>query len=297
VAQVEVINSIVAALDGSELAEGILAYVRRLLHSEDAEVVLLRVVPPEDDARALQEHKDGAQAYLDRMVAKLGEEGISARGRLVEGDPADGILRVVEEEQPSLLALTTHGRSGLARWIRGSVAERVLRRCPVPVLMAKAVEGELKEVPEFKRILLPLDGSDRSAAILPLVEHVAGLHNAEVILLRVAWSGPMAADYPVHAVPLIVTPEKVEESLKPHADRLAAAGVKVRTQAAFGIEAGSILDALEEEDVDLLAMTTHGRSGLDRWLLGSVTEKVLRHAQCPLLIQRVAAFPEEEATQ
>jgi nucleotide-binding universal stress UspA family protein len=277
-------NKILVPLDGSELSDGILKHVEPLIAAEPCEVVLLRVLPPpapDDIPGRAQAERDVAAAHLTTTGARLEALGAKVTTTLRQGDPALEILTATDALRPALVAMSSHGRTGVLRWIRGSVAERVLRTCATPLLLVtpRAVgrEGEAR----LRRILVPLDGSERSAAVLPLVEELARRHSAEVLLLRVEWEGlsrPVLAN--------LLTPGKVAESLHPWVERLKARGIPVRALAAQGDFASEILDTADREDVDLLAMTTHGRTGLPRLVDGSVSEQVLRHCRRPLLVVR-----------
>lgn len=292
-----VFHQVLVPVDGSELSDRILEQVRRILLREDAAVLLLRVVPHDqgDGGRAEQERLDAALAHVERLRYRLEGQGVDARSLVLRGDPAEVILHCVESRKPALVAMATHGRSGPSRWVRGSVAERVLRGCSAPLLLAnpRALTGDDAPELRFRRILVPLDGSDQAESILPAAIGLARLYGAEVGLLRVGWLAPAAMDYPVHSALPPVTPEELETTLERARARIAAAGVAVKTEVAFGFEADEILAAAERVPGTLLAMTTHGRTGLDRWLFGSVAEKVLRAATCPILVQRVAAFANE----
>jgi nucleotide-binding universal stress UspA family protein len=183
--------------------------------------------------------------------------------------------------------MSTHGRSGVERWVRGSVAERVLRRATVPLLLANpfSLATRLGETaPPFQKILVPLDGSDGAMMVLPRVEAIARLFSAEVILLHVVPGLPFDAD-------LVGALEERELEglglLERATNALPRATIRVRLE--HGIAADAILQTVVEEDVDLLAMTTHGRHGpLVRWTFGAVAEDVFRHARCPVLVERVA---------
>lgn len=269
------VRSILVPLDGSELAERILEHVGRLLEASAVEVILLRVVPDED-LEAIEE----ARRYLQRIARLLGSEGTSARIVLRSGDPAAEILAVATEERPSLVVMATHGRSGPWRWLRGSVAERVLRGCPVPLLLSNP-RGYDDPDPGFPRILLPLDGSARSASIVPLVTRFAAAFESEVTLLHVMHEGAAAP---------ASDPEGILSAV---AARLEAAGIATTRRLVRGDPADELLAAAE--DASLVMMTTHGWSGVERWLFGSVAEKVLRSCARPLVIQRVLEASPGEA--
>lgn len=279
---------ILVPLDGSALADRIVRQVERLLVRKDHEVVLLGVVEPEADLAARDERLRDTRDHLETIRDALVERGAVASVRVVVGDPVEEVVAQAERLQPELVAMATHGRSGLSRFVRGSVTEQVIRACPAPVLVANpraldAMGGELR----FERILVPLDGSEVSLGILPLVEEFARLYESEVVLMRVEWTVPVAAaPYPAE-VATLRPPKEVEASLEPARRRLEQAGVRARALAAYGPEALEILEAAERERVDLVAMSTHGRRGLSRWVFGSVAEQVLRHCTRPLLVRRV----------
>lgn len=134
----------------------------------------------------------------------------------------------------------------------------------------------------MKKILVPLDGSAQSAGVLPLVKDLAKRYRARVILFHAVELYPVASDYPIPVLP----PGKKEAAriLAPLQKRLP--GIQVRIRTALGPPALEILEAARKEKADLIAMATHGRSGLTRLALGSVAEEVLRHAPCPVLLKR-----------
>ncbi len=270
-------RAVLVPLDGSDLGDRILPHVERLLGREPYAVVLLRIVPPAatDDRPPGELHRDRDQAESHLWTVRRRLEGLGAgvTTLLREGDPAAEILFAIDELQPAIVAMSSHGRSGLLRWIRGSVAERVLRASSAPLLLVTPHETTSAG---FRRILVPLDGSDRAAAVLPLVVDLARRHEAEVVLLHVLPAGPpMAA---------IASGVESVELLRGHQRQLAEQGVTARMREALGSPAGEILDVAEREQADLIAMATHGRTGSSRFFLGSVAETVLRHARKPLLV-------------
>ncbi|RMG19229.1 MAG: universal stress protein [Planctomycetota bacterium] len=291
---------ILVPLDATPFSERALAHVRRLLKREDAVVELLTVVPPlgrettsdpEEGERFVTLRLEHARRRLKELAQGLEEQGATVRWDARLGDPADQILRRTEEEPPvSLVAMATHGRTGPVRWIRGSVAERVLRHANVPLLLCNpSEEGEGDAAPRFRKILVPLDGSDNSAAILPLAEEFARLYESELVLCRVGALAATAVPYGEMLGPPVMLPE-LEEGLAPFVDRLKDQGLQVTTHVSLGDPASEILAAVDRLEVDLVAMTTHGHTGVDRWLFGSVAENVLRHCRVPLLVKRVRAL-------
>lgn len=282
------LDRILVPLDGSRLADGILSQVRRLLVRADAEVNFLHVLEsgvagPADAC----EHVEGLAMALER-------EGARVATHFVHGDPAVEIVRAAEDLDVGLTAMATHGRSGVSRLLRGSVAERVLRESTRPLLLANpSVLAEAGGPLRIRRILVPVDGSEEAGAILPLVTDVARCFESEVLLLRVEYALGLFNGLETEPVDPSVTALRplstVRASLGPIRRDLEAQGLRVRTLATYGSEADEILYAADREDVDLVAMSTHGRSGIARWMQGSVTEQVLRQCSKPLLVRRYGA--------
>lgn len=273
---------IVVPLDGSELGDKVIDELEQLLRQEPCEALLVHVIPRGTGRELPGEERlerAAAQQHLDMMRDRLLALGAQVDTLVSEGEPAEELLSIIKEQRPSLVAMSSHGRTGVARWVLGSVAERVARDCPAPVLLVTPQGMTRSQLTAYRRILVPLDGTEASARALPYVEELARRHGAEVLLARVEWE---ALSRPYLAATL--TPEKVAATLLPWRERLAANGVAARTVAAQGSAAAGIVELAEQEDVDLIVMTTHGRTGIHHLLDGSVAEKVLRHAKQPLLV-------------
>jgi nucleotide-binding universal stress UspA family protein len=299
---------ILIPLDGSWRAELILSQVARILRREDSEVLLLRVldVPPlVRDLEAvpfLLKAREEAEKYIHELELRLSERGAKVRGRVEEGPVAAAILDVARKENTTMIAMTTHGRSGFARWVMGSVAEKVARASEVPILMVRSfreaphgdVEPASEEELPFRRILVPVDGSPTSMEAVDAAEEFARLFGSEILLLHV-WPVQLAPLYIAPGVPVFNTnpasifptpsPEK-DEMTAQAAERFRRAGLQVTRMSTSGDAASEILDQSVAKGADLVALGTHGRSGVSRWVLGSVAERVLRHARTPVLLIR-----------
>jgi nucleotide-binding universal stress UspA family protein len=278
------IESVLVPLDGSDFSRRILEHVRVLRRKHTAvRVTLLRVVAPGGTDGDGPGPLEVAQGELAELAASLGEDGAPAVIPMacLSEDPAWAIVEVARELRPSLVAMATHGRSGVLRWVRGSVAERVLRACPVPVFLAnpEGVDpGELL----YGRVLVCLDGSERAASVLPLARSMARAHDAPVDVLHVA-DDPAGGEEPEVA-------PAVAKALEAQRQQVAGAGLTARLVLRTGDVAQAIVEEADD-DRTLVVLTTHGHTGLDRWLFGSVAEKVLRDGRSPLVVQRVSAFP------
>jgi nucleotide-binding universal stress UspA family protein len=294
------LERILAPLDGSALSARILTTARRLLLSPGTEVLLARVVPAQD-ARSYMRGEDpgplleAARRELDVHKQALERQGARVDVRVVLGDPAAAVLRLAAEWRTSLMVLSTHGRTGVDRWIRGSVAESLLRRSPVPLFLANPFVLPADCCPECScgRILVALDGSDDSAAVLPLVARLARVYDAEVVLFC-APELPLVADFMVEDVMVAVERDARESIERQRRSTLAHVRSKTEVCPVFpGRVADAILGARERCGADVVALTTHGRGGLARWYFGSVAERVLQTCRAPLLVQRTAALARE----
>lgn len=279
------LERLLVPLDGSELAESILIQVRRLLFRKDAEVLLLRAVtlPPSVEADAgepLDLLWSRATEHLQNVQGRLSSEGVRVRSSVAEGFPANVILETAKKEKATLIAMSTHGRSGLSRWVFGSVTEKVLRASPVPVLAVPsfagiggdAFLGRGRELP-FGKIVLPIAAGDLSLDAVPPALEIAELFGSHVYLVHVCEGRECLVQVP---------------QMRQAYDLLQRSGVAVEPLMKQGDPAVQILETCRETGADLIAMTTHGHSGLSRWMLGSVAEKVLRAAHLPLLVVRTA---------
>jgi nucleotide-binding universal stress UspA family protein len=295
-------DRILVPLDGSPRAEQILVQVARLLRREDAQVLLVRVVPAPGAFAGVpvQEQQDAerasAQAYLAETARTLEAQGVRAVPLLREGPPAEAILQAASDEGATMIAISTHGRSGAARWLFGSVAEKVLRAAPVPVLLMRSFRKGPRGVPlpsgpgeiPFRRILVPVDGSAHSLQAIGPAAVFASLFGAKVDVLcvedpplpRLGVKLPKASRARPRPGP------GATAAARTAADRFREFGVPAQPKAVLGEPAEEILATAEATGAGLIAMATHGRSGMSRWALGSVTERVLRHSTLPLLITR-----------
>jgi nucleotide-binding universal stress UspA family protein len=243
----------------------------------------------------MEELHQQAQAYLDTQAQTLRSAGIEVTSEVRTGSPAETIVEVAAAHMPgALIAMATHGYSGLRRWALGSVADKVIHATDAPVLLVRGQAQPVVQPP--RRILTPLDGSGLSRQALPLASEIARAAHAELILLRAVV--PMIEAYigaPVLGRPLVENSETLNalheyalDELKAEAASLRAEAPRVLTRAIIGYPAEVIIDEAREMDVDLIVMATHGYSGLRRWALGSVADKVLHATTTPLILVRAS---------
>lgn len=292
-------EKIVVPLDESELAELALDYVTGLAIASRARVTLLHACAP-DQSEAERMHRVYLQHIEQVLRSRLedaGSEGSTVDSTLLFGHPAEEILTYAEKNNVSLIAMTTHGRSGARRWALGSVAARVARHSAVPVWLVRTdmpEEAIHREWPE-KRILVLLDGSERAERVLPYVADHAKAGGAEVVLLRVleplstlaVYAPSMFANWEELAGQMLADQQKeCDRYFAGLESRLGDEGILVRSETLTGNVWNEIISYIQRDGFDLVALTSHGRSGVARWAVGSVAETLLRRCPVPLLLVR-----------
>lgn len=298
-------TKILVPLDGSELAEGVLPYVRSLALDLQLPVTLLQVIDPE----VISAFADPAQKrYFESVAAGMKMQSADYLRRLIPsfptsvkvdasvevGRPAETIVSKAAGNPGTLIAMGTHGRSGIKRWIVGSVADKVLHATANHVLLVRprSEPPMINEAAPIKSIVIPLDGSGLAETVLPYAIELAQKMKTEIILLRA---------YALPATIYNITDEYVpnfeelnaqlraeaKEYLDAKVQELKEKGIdKVSGILVAGYGAAEIIDFAKKTPDNVVAMCTHGRSGVGRWVLGSVTERVVKNSGDPVLVIR-----------
>jgi len=298
-------TKILIPLDGSRTSERVLPFARALAKTLKLPVELLEVV----DVAAVSAHLASEKArYLDALIAE-GERESREHLKMVAGEfpgnkvsctvergaPADAIIERAAADKGTLIAMATHGRSGVSRWMMGSVAEKVLRGSESTMFLVRADdEARADGTVMIRSIVVPLDGSELAESVLPTVVEIAKSLDLEVVLCRAyelaasAYYG--SEDYlPNYDEILLNLKKEVEDYLANKADSLKTVGLtRVSWIAIAGSGADEIVRYSREHPDALIAMCTHGRSGVRRWVLGSVTERVVRQSGDPVLVVHAA---------
>ena len=294
---------ILVPLDGSPLAEQALSCAVTLGRGLRAELVLFRAesVPwryresaAVKDGNLLEQIEVEANQYLQGVADQVRQAGLSVQTVVQRGLAPEAIVDYAEQMDIWLIIMATHGYGGIKRWTHGSVAERVLQAASVPVLMVRAQEEDaevLRQLMLCRRILVPLDGSEMAQQVLPPVTSVAQAVGAEVFLFQVAVDQPasMLGSEWFYLPAKGLSEEEEREAqayLERVADSLREGGIRVFTGTQIGPVVESIMEYAEANGIDLIAMCTHGRTGLARWTLGSVADRVLRAGSTPMLLVR-----------
>jgi nucleotide-binding universal stress UspA family protein len=296
---------ILLPLDGSELAEIALPYAEELTGKLGSELVLYHV-PGHDHKQ--QEHMH--QVYLDRLAENMQHNiskaqpmssEVKVTTKVEAGEPTENICNLVEKNKMDLIIMTTVSTSGIrVGKMLGSVADHICRTVPIPILLirpnnVRQVGGKDRLI---SRLLIPLDGSELSKLALPVGEELAANLKAGVTLFQMAnqiriysndMYGPSSAF--VNYVQLNEDERaRVDTEMSALEMDLKSKNLDVTHVVTSGFDAASdIIEVGKKVSADLVVMSTHGRSGLTRWILGNIAEKVLRHGETPLLLVHAGA--------
>ena len=284
------VQEILIPLDGSTEAECVLPYLRDLAPKFGSRVHVLGVGIGRKTRRVNRLIED----YISRTANMLHNDNIKAEPVIRYGVAADKILDFSAEKEIDLIIMATHGRSGITRWWMGSVAEKVISEATAPVLLVRSKRpGATRTTEKLNfphKILAPLDGSDIGESALPYAETIAAKSRAPISLLQVI-SPPGTVEANLLGGPdwrkfVKAMHDAGEDYLKSVAERLSGKDIKVTYEVATGDPADKIVEYAADKEASLIAMSTHGRTGVARWVLGSVADKVLHGARIPVLLVR-----------
>ncbi|WP_276259763.1 universal stress protein [Haloglomus litoreum] len=276
---------ILVATDGSDRTRGAVAHALGVAERYGATVHALYVV----DSRALTIDEDGFGDY-DQLVTALEERGeratesiaqqaeargLATRTAVAHGTPARGIRQYADDHEIDLIAMGTQGRTGLARYVLGSVSESVLRKADQPVLTVNRAATTVD--PSYDRILLPTDGSGHAGRVADHAFDIAARYDATVHALSVI------DENLIRSPDLLATLERESDAaLTAARERGEAAGVDVVARVWRGAPYDCITTYASERDIDLVTMGAHGKRGLHRFLTQNTAERVVRRAPCPV---------------
>jgi nucleotide-binding universal stress UspA family protein len=316
---------ILVPLDGSELAETVLPHAIALARATGSMLTVVLVVAarpaepliwPGNSSGAhgtpYGEEAVTTHAYLEQVAARLQAAGVAVRTEVLEGDPATRILaRAGWYPSTELIAMATHGRSGLDRWIVGSVAEKVLHAAPIPLLLVRgAMPNEVHAPVTYRTILVALDGSRFAEQALDEAKRIAAATGAAIVLMSAIEAPPPelmdlsdtgcaeAGIIPIWTLAdRQAEVERITRYLAEMDVRLRSDGLQVRRELAYGKPADAILTVAHEQQADLLVLATHGRTGMERLWLGSVALTVVHRVQRPVLLVRATERAQQRAKQ
>jgi nucleotide-binding universal stress UspA family protein len=289
-------EKILVPLDGSETSEVSLPYAEELSGRLGATLTLLYVLEPGDDS-----YHHMHQFYMEKMTETVtqnaqvfSKQPVQVKAVTLKGNPADKIVEYANKENIGLIVMSTHGRSGVKHFTLGSVAEKVVRttKKPVALIRAKGTKPDINVKDVLNRILLPLDGSKAGEVAVPYVLELASKLKAEITLFQTLATGYQATtdigyDYIVYSEQQMASFKKYALNyLNTVGESLKAKGITFKIEITPGNAAEEIIDFADKNKFDLVAMSTHGRSGFSRFVFGSVADKILHQGNTPLLLVR-----------
>ena len=297
-------SNILVPLDTSKTAEQILPYARYVAGKFKIPVELLTVIDIAELARYISAEKASVLNVLIENAERKSENylravagtfsGVNVSVTVVKGRPDETIIEKGETDKAMLVAMATHGRSGLNRFLLGSVAEKVLRGSANPLLLVRATEDVKAEGEAgFGTLIVPLDGSEVAEKVLPAVAEMAKRLATEVLLLRVyhipytALAGQEMFAAINYDELIAAVRDEANQYLEKKAAEIKELGLeKISWLAKEGLAGDEIIALARNTPNALIAMCSHGRSGVKRLVLGSVTEAVVRHTRDPVLVIR-----------
>ncbi len=304
-------SRIIVPLDGSTFSETALPYARGIAGSLAIPVELVEafdILPPaahhpqsaEANRRLLADAERHSRDYLAQVREELRSDGLVVYVTTLPGAPARALVDWLVREPEALVVMSTHGRGGIARWALGSVADKVLHSITNPVLLIRSsAESAPADEVKVKTVLVPLDGSQLSELSLPHAAAIATGLGAQVTLMRATGTTDFYRRYLERAPAqggLISAEELVRADSEDALASLADASRRLAREFGFGgevtvahVQGQNPAEAVVEmagAETTMVVMTTHGRGGINRLVLGSVTDRVVRHANAPVLVVR-----------
>ncbi len=293
-------KKILVAIDGSETSEKVLGTVAGIADSLSAEIVLLAVtgshaffeeVDADNHEVMIGDETKGAESHLEHLAVSLREYGLNVTNIVKPGIPSDVILSVATEIGSDLIAMATHRGNALARGILGSVTDTVLRSSSIPVLAINPDGTNMTRTAKWKpaTVIVPLDGSKLAEECVPTALNVAKATGAELIFMQAlhlpsyAVSGP-GADF--YGLDFGVSAQRRDaaEYLAQFVEIAKSEGVSASTHTAIGSAAARIIEETQHVPDAMIVISSHGRRGFRRMVLGSVADKILRASHHPVLV-------------
>lgn len=309
------IDHILVPLDGSPLAECVLPHVLAVSQAFEARVTLLQALGYVRDSDRLQAvdpldwqiRKAKGKAYLQGVAARLKEAGLPVQNTLVEGKVADRIIEFAHNHDVNLIALSSHGHSGLSGWNVSSIVQKIILRACISTLLVRAYQPVTSELTglSYRRLLVALDGSQRAECALPVAINLANFFKAKLLLAHVVSSPEMPRQGPLSQLDNELLSQVVERNkevaeryFEQLQSRISTEWLDLHTHLRVGDNATTILHELvEQEDVDMVLLAAHGYTGAVRWPYGGVTTSLIAYGTTPLLIMQDLSLEEIKHTQ
>jgi len=283
------IKNILCPVDFFPASDAAVSYAAGLAANYDTTIHLLHVITPIpvsvyeyaiDTTAIVKSVEESSMDEMKKLAGRVKSMGVTAETELVVGDVYDELKRLIDVLKPDLIVMGTHGRRGVERWFMGSTTEKLLRHTPVPLVTINATGERAFNMPRFRRILVTTDFSDGTPDALAYAFSVAQENESQVTLLHVLQdvSADLSGKYR----------DSLIKGLRRQLDDMVPAEARnwcdIVTRVETGVPYRIILRTIEDERPDLLVMNIHGKGMLDRALLGSTAERVVRAASCPVMM-------------
>jgi len=302
-------TKIAVPLDGSPLAECVLPHVLTLARVFEAGVKLIQVIEqprlacrgPGIDPLDWQLCKAQSRRYLEDQAERLEHEGLTTEVVLLEGDPAQEIVgHVREDEQITLIVMSSHGQNGLSGWNISSVVQKILVRVSITAFIVRAFQTAEQDHASYPRILVALDGSQRAEIALPFAQRLAAAQSADLVLAHIVPRPEMPRRTPLSANEVQLSEQLVDRNRDEARQYLevlqARAGEHVVTRLVVGDQVAERLhEIVREEEIALVVLSAHGYSGPRRRPFGSIAQDFIEFGETALLL--VQDLPREALLQ
>ena len=304
------ISHILVPLDGSALAECVLPHVEAIAPVTNARITVIHVLEnPENreggfpiDPMGWHMQKQESHAYLEKIVGRLQDTGLSAEYVILEGKSAEGIIEFAHANGVDLIALSTHGRTGFSGWSVSSVVQKVLLHAYRSILLARAYQPGLAPEVQYQRIFIGSDCSARAEFILPAAVSLTKFHKAQLILGTVIERPQIIQRFPLSEKDLKLVRQLTEKNEKIAAHyheqlvtQFSLKGLDVNTRVVVADHAiGALHDMVNDSGADLVMLVAHGDTGERRWPYGSIANSFIAHGNTPLIIMQ--DLSEQEVT-
>ena len=301
------LNRILLPLDGSRLAETVMPHALACARAADSVIMLVHVLQKSDDHNGtptvdpLDWHlrKMEAELYLEKVAALFTEAGAEVESALLQGEAAERITEFAQEKRADLVMMSSHGQSGLSSWNVSSVVQKVIQTTHTSVMIVPAygaTDVALTEL-RYRTIVAPLDGSRRAECVLPLLQTLGRLYNAQILLVTVVPRPEMPRRAPLSPEDVTLADQVVArnraEAKKYLSQLQSRVSGNVTKHLLLGDNlVGTLHDFVMQQDVDLLIFSAHGYSGNGVRRYGSLVTSFITYGCTPLLI--VQDLPPEE---
>ncbi len=298
-------KKILWATDGSKEAERALNYAEYMATKAEASILGVHVIPLPvqllyENLEDSKEHLNSRRAVIENAVAdrfeevteKLKKSGIKFEGVILKGKPSDKIREFAKKKKADLIVLGKHGHGFIESMLAGSETIKILKGSHIPVLAIK--DESKKRSTRFRNILVPIDLTECSDTAVSYALSLAQITDAKIRVIYVLRLDMYAQDLPVSALQMVIDEAKkdliqrVAKTKKAYERKKnSSKDIKVATEVIHGMsEAVTISNYARKNNIDLIAIHTHGRSGITKFLLGSVTERVLSSSKCSVLAMK-----------